>query len=300
MNFLRKNNQVEGMLKPNDVDASLLAEMAAAHAILRDDHDEQQQADRRLAEAEALRAPVAGIVEAAQARLDAAQQEANRLIADARRGLNDAQLAARTADAEAGKLEAAARSYAVAAKLAGLAVEARQQAEKLAQERRERLAEAEALQGRLDDLSARREAAQAALEAARAATDPEAAGEALQASQGIDAVTPVLEAQRAAAMARATAIGDETGAGEFAAALAASARFATERETALDHANPLRIEARYTVNPGLRIMEAVSAHPDLLAEWANRAADEAAKAQPKAIHRHADGHITGQNIRGAR
>lgn len=300
MNLTRKKTQAPAVAEaPAETGGAveMLQQIAAAQAVLADNGDEDERAADCLEQAEALRESVAGLVPAAQDRLAQAEQEAARIIADARRALNAAQQQAATVEREAAGIADTGRSYAAAARLGELIVEARKQAEGLAQERLARLAEAAALQSRLDDLAGCQRASLAALQAAKDAVDVEAAGAAQTALNGLEAVRPTLETQHAAAMARAAAIGDENGAGEYAAAQAAIQRFTAERETALDHARPERVEARYAANPGMRLAEML-ATPGVAEAWAEHYGPKTE--QPKAIHQHADGRVSGRGIASSR
>lgn len=291
MNLMNRR-KATGSAQDGAADAACLTEYAAARAALADDHDEAERATELLEQAAALRASTAGTVQAAQDRYAAAEQEAARILGDARRALTDAQASASKTESEAAKLTGTARSYQQAAKLAALATEALRQAQNLAAQRQDALAAADALSGRLEDLAGRQNAAQAALEAARTATDAEAAGQARQILDGIAEVTPPLTAQRDAHLARANAIGTDTTGGEYAAALEAVNRFAAERETALDAARPQRIEARYTLNPGLRLAEAVAQDPTILDAWAETWTGKTEQKPGNVVVRDAHGHVT--------
>lgn len=272
----------------------LLARQVTAMAGPEDRGDEAERATECAEKAAALRASVAGTVEAAQDRYSAAEQEAARILADARGTLQKAQQDATAVEREAAVLTDTGRAYRIAANLAAQAQEARQEAERLAAERQDHLGTADALSARLSDLRAQQRAAETDLEAAKAATDVEAAGEAQQRLSGITAVIPTLSAQYDAAAGRARAIGTEDSGGEYARVLARIAACLVERAGALDAAEPERVEARRAANPIAALLEDIgklppAAREEVLGSWFGKQ-DQPAK-QP--IQRTRDGRIIG-------
>lgn len=255
-----------------ETDTAALQELARTLILPPDRHDEAERATECAEKAAALRATVAGTVQAAQDRYAAAEQEAARILGDASSALREAQQRAATVEREAAGIADTGRAYEVAAQCARNAQEARTEAERLAAERRDHLGTADALAARLDALRAQQKAAETALETAKAAVDVEAAGQAQQRLAGITAVIPTLAAQHDDADARARAIGTEESGGTYAQSLARIAAFTAERERALDAAEPERVQARREANPVAALLDDIAALPpakreEILGSW---------------------------------
>lgn len=276
------------------LDLTPLQQRAAAMKVLEDHHDDAEQAAACMEKADALRATIAGTVETAEADLGRIQDEAARAVNEAKRVLADAQQHAAKVEREAEAVHDTGRNYQIAANLAGLAAEARRKAEALAAERQDALGTADAIGARLSELRSLEQAATADLTAARDAGDVDKAGEAKTRLTGVQEVMPTLAAQQQVPANRARAIGTADSGGEYAAALAAAARFDAEREGALDRARPERVEARYVAQPGLRLVEMLTNHPEVVKAWVEQSAPKGEANRQITVHR--DGSVSGRNI----
>jgi chromosome segregation ATPase len=175
--------------------------------------------------------------------LSAAQAEAARIVREAEEAGRKLTTEAAAADREAAGLEERAGHLRHAGQLEEHAGEADERVADLEAERARLAEQAATLDGKLTGLDTDRQDAEHALTAARDAGDLDAITQAQARLTAINDLAPILTARRAAVAERDAAIGDGTGRGELADALAAAAAHRAELRRVLNILDPERPEA---------------------------------------------------------
>ena len=176
--------------------------------------------------------------------LAAAQEQARLIVAQATDRLHRARLETETADRAAQEHENRACVIDHAQQLLVRIREADQHGEQLAAEYTAAVATVEDTSRRLVELGAQREDTAAALAAARTAGSVDGVTQARVRLEAIDEITAALTAQRDAAQARATTIGETDWAGEYDAAVTAADALRRELSDLLDGLDPDRTQRR--------------------------------------------------------